>query len=97
MLPDSVTYVKGSSKLDAGPLPDPELADGVLTYRLGERPAEREGTIRFNATVPAAGTAGDLVTKAFLIFDTPEAVGAKTPVVDTTLVRYTLRDGSDRP
>ncbi len=92
MLPDSVTYVKGSSKLNAGPLPDPELVDGVLTYRLGERPAEREGTVRFNASVPAAGSAGELVTKAFLIFDTPEARGVKTPVVDTTLVRYTLRD-----
>ena len=92
MLPDSVTYVKGSSKLNAGPLPDPELVDGVLTYRLGEQPAEREGTVRFNASVPAAGSAGELVTKAFLIFDTPEARGVKTPVVDTTLVRYTLRD-----
>jgi uncharacterized repeat protein (TIGR01451 family) len=91
MLPDSVTYETGSSRLNAGPIPDPELADGVLTYRLGDEPADWVGTIRFTASVPAAGTEGDLITKAFLIFDTPTAIGEKTPVVDNILVRYATR------
>ncbi len=88
MLPDNVSYEIGSSRLNAGPIPDPELADGVLTYSLGKEPADWKGTVRFSASAPAAGSDENLVTRAYLIFNSPAAIGEKTPVVDNTLVRY---------
>ncbi len=88
MMPDGVTYAAGSSCLNDGRVPDPDLGDGVLTYRLGERPAGWEGSVVFLATAPAQGVEGNLSTKAFLVFDTPAAKGVKTPVADTNLVRY---------
>lgn len=97
MLPDTMAYESGSSRMNAGPFPDPESTAGVLIYRLGEQVGDRDETLRFKTSVPAAGTPGELVTKAFLIFDTPEAVGEKTPVVANTLVRYLVRDERTAP
>lgn len=91
MLPEGVTYRPGTSRLDSATVPDPEITDGVLTYPLGERPVGWEGTMRFDASVPAAGAARGLVTRAFLIFDAPLAQGVKTPVADNSLDRQARR------
>jgi uncharacterized repeat protein (TIGR01451 family) len=91
MLPDGVTYTGGSSSLNSERVTDPDVADGVLTYRLGERSAGWEGAIVFLGTLPAQGVEGNLATKAFLVFDTPDAKGVRTPVADTNLVRYSLQ------
>ncbi len=88
MLPTGVTYQRGTSRLDSATVHDPGIFDSVLTYPLGEKPADWKGTMQFSASVPAAGSAGDLVTRAFLIFDTPAAKGVKTPVADNSLDRY---------
>ena len=97
MMPDGVTYSPGSSFLADGSVPDPGLSDGVLTYRLGDRPAGWEGSLMFSATVPAQGAEGNLPTKSFLVFDTPAAQGAKTPVADTNLVRYKIKRQMSEP
>jgi uncharacterized repeat protein (TIGR01451 family) len=97
MMPDGATYAAGSSYLNDGRIPDPDFSDGVLTYRLGERHAGWEGSVLFLATTPAQGAEGKLSTKAFLVFDTPAAKGAKTPVADTNLVRYTLKRQMSEP
>jgi uncharacterized repeat protein (TIGR01451 family) len=97
MMPDGVTYTAGSSRLTDGTDAVPELGDGVLTYRLGERPAGWEGSVQFFAAIPAQGVQGSISTKAFLIFDTPTAKGVKTPVADTNLVRYELTHQTGEP
>jgi uncharacterized repeat protein (TIGR01451 family) len=97
MMPDGVTYTAGSSSLTDGIDAAPDLGDGVLTYRLGARPAGWEGSVQFHATMPAQGVQGNFSTKAFLIFDTPAAKGVKTPVADTNLVRYELKRQTSEP
>ncbi|MGC1455088.1 MAG: OmpA family protein [Nitrospirota bacterium] len=97
MIPDGVTYIAGSSCLTENRFPDPDLSDGILTYHLGERPAGWEGSVVFLAAVPAQGGEGSLSTKAFLVFDTPAAKGAKTPVADTNIVRYKLKHQISEP
>lgn len=87
MLPDGAVYQPGTSALNAVSQPDPASTEGVLTYRLGDRPADWEGTLHCNATVPVSGKAGDLPTKAFLNFDTPETKNVRSAVADNLLVR----------
>lgn len=88
MMPEGARYRQGSAVLDGAPLADPGIVENALTFRLGGKPANWEGTLQFKASLPSAGDAGELVTKAFLIFDTARAKGERTPLVDTSFVRY---------
>ena len=87
MLPDGMEYAAGTSSLDAAALPDPEVMDNVLTYRLGDKPADWNGAVKFSARVSTAGKAGELSTRALLTFDTPLAKNARTPVAENVLVK----------
>ncbi len=97
MLPEGSTYQAGSSMLNTVPQPDPSNVENALTYRLGDVPADWEGTLRFNAAVPFAGNAGELATKALLIFDTPQKKNERTPVVDNLLVRNVVEERQSVP
>ncbi|MDH4164283.1 MAG: OmpA family protein [Nitrospirota bacterium] len=87
LLPGGVTYLAGSARLDAAAHNDPEISGGALTFRLTDLPGDWEGTLRFDGLVPLTGASGDLVTKAILTVDTPQAANSRTPVVDNLLVR----------
>ncbi len=88
LLPAGALYVPATSRLNAAPVPDPEIAAGSLTYRIADLPAGWEGSLRFNALIPVVGTEGDLDTKAMLLFDTPHAKNVRTPVVVNTINRH---------
>ncbi len=47
MLPEGGNYIAGSARLDGKPFADPELGDGVVTFRLGDRPAEWQQRLDF--------------------------------------------------
>lgn len=87
VLPEGVTYTAGSAQLNDGPLGDPEIEDGALTFRMADVPADWEGTVRFDAVVAGAGESGTLVTQAVLTVDTPKTRNVRTPAVDNMLVR----------
>jgi uncharacterized repeat protein (TIGR01451 family) len=87
MLPDSAVYQPGSSLLNAAHQEDPTDMQGVITYNLGDVPADWEGTVRLNATVPLKGSGNELATKALLTFDTPRKKNERSPVVDNLLLR----------
>jgi len=90
MLADSLAYLPTTSRFDAKPLEDPADTAGALTYRLGDFPANWQGTVRLKVSVPRAGSAGQLATKALLTFDTPEKTNVRTPVVDNALTRKSV-------
>lgn len=93
MLADSLAYLPATSSLDSKPLEDPADAAGALTYRLGDFPENWQGTVRLQVSVPRAGAAGQLATKALLTFDTPEKVNVRTPVADNALNRKSVDSG----
>ena len=87
MLADGLTYRTETSRQDTLPISDPSVTDGSLTFRLGDFSENWQGTVRFKAGVPRAGSAGKLVTRALLTFNTPEKENVRTPVADNAMVR----------
>jgi len=97
MLPDGASYQPGSTGLNAVPQPDPGITENALTFRVGDMPADWDGTLRFRASIPVAGNATDLATKALLTFDTPQKKDERTPVVDNLLVRRVMTERRTTP
>lgn len=97
MLPEGVFYQPGSSALDGAALPDPEVMDNVLTYRLGDAPAGWEGRVAFTGRVAAAGGDSELPTRALLTFDSGEARNRRTPVVENILQRRSEEERTPTP
>jgi uncharacterized repeat protein (TIGR01451 family) len=87
MLPDGGRYVRGSSTLNDGVLPDPMVTENMLTYRLGDVPDEWIKALQFQARIAPDGEDHELLTKGMLIFDTPSKKNQQTPLVDNILVR----------
>lgn len=79
------------------PIDEPQEADGAVTYRFAEVPANWEGTLQFDATVPLNGPLGALSTSAMLTVDTPEGKNERTPVVKTAVVRSVRQDLQTAP
>jgi len=84
-LPAGVSYMPGSSKLDGVPTPDPELAAGRLSYRLGTAAANWQKELRFRGSLDRKAKGGELQTKAALSFDNQSVQGAATPEVDNLI------------
>lgn len=85
LLPKGMEYVAGTSAMDGTPIADPGGAGGALTYRLGDFPAGRETalTLRGRTTTEAAG---ELATRAVLVFDGPEEKNQRTPMAENLLL-----------
>ncbi|MBI5885202.1 MAG: OmpA family protein [Deltaproteobacteria bacterium] len=91
VLPEGVRYIPGTSRLGSSGLADPEITENVLTYRLGDEPADWSGEAAFAASVDVDGDAGEFATKALLIFDTADMKNRRTQLADTTMKRV-LKD-----
>jgi len=87
ILPEGVIYQKGSSKLENTALPDPDIMDDVLIWRIGNVREGWNGSLKFKAVVPIDGNSGELVTKAFLTFDSLGTKNLRTPLVDNIIRR----------
>jgi len=88
MLPDGVRYAPGTSRLGGVGIDDPELSGNVMTYRLGDQPAQWADEVSFAADVSIEGAAEEFTTKAMLLFNISDAKNLKTPLVNTTLIRF---------
>ncbi len=71
---------------------EPQEAEGAVTFRFAEIPADWEGTLQFDAAVPLDGPLGELSTSALLTVDTPGGKNERTPVVKTAVVRSVRQD-----
>ena len=87
MMPEGTAYIKGSSRLDDSPFPDPSLVDNVLTFRLGDASDKWTRRIEFKGSISSRYEGADLRTKAVLIFDTPTSSNQRTPLVEVALKR----------
>ncbi|MBI5970505.1 MAG: OmpA family protein, partial [Deltaproteobacteria bacterium] len=90
MLPDEASYIKGTFAFDGSPVADPEVADTVITYRLGDIGAGWKGVVTFGADIPDWGANGRITTKATIFFDGMDEKNKKTAVVDNALERGSL-------
>jgi uncharacterized repeat protein (TIGR01451 family) len=86
-LPADVRYLPGSSVLDNQAIGDPEVRGPVLVYSLGEVPGDWRRELNFIAEVDASGRAAELPAKAFLMFDSAQQAGQRTPMVETLMQR----------
>ena len=84
MLPDGVSYVTGSASADGEPLADPDSAEGVLSFRLGESGAPWQKQISFAIRRPV-DTTEELSLRSLILFDSPTQTAQKTPVVQFDL------------
>lgn len=97
ILPEGVEYKKGSSNLGDSALPDPEIMENVLTYRLKEEKEGWEGKVRFSANVAQDGKDGDLTAKAILTFDSQTAKNQRTPLLENILRRKSVEERKANP
>lgn len=86
-LPEGVKYEKNSSQLDGKQLAEPEIADGTLTYRVGNRTGNWLDKLSFRAAVPGNGRTGELLTRALLSVEAPGGKVEQTPVAENVLRR----------
>ena len=86
VLPDGAIYQEGSATVDGAPV-TPEAIDNMLTFRLGDVPAQWEKQVDLSAvlrTVFSPDQEWSLV-KGLLTFDTPARKNQRTPVVESRL------------
>jgi uncharacterized repeat protein (TIGR01451 family) len=85
MLPAGVAYVPGSARNGGAPIADPEVKDGVVTFRLGEL-AQGDWSMDLALQAkPESAAAEKLETTSVVMFETPTEKLAKTPVAQTLL------------
>ena len=100
VLPKDTTYEKGSSTINGEETGDPDImGDNVLSYRIAEATANFKINISFSSSVGVpevistdSNKDNTLVTKAYLLFDTPSDKGVRTPVMNNSLMRYLNED-----
>ncbi len=101
MLPAGFEYVEGSATIDdkaasdsrkemLGTVPVINVADGVLTAKLGELAPGSVRTLRFQ-TRAAASAGGEMSMRALAVFDSPAKSGLRTAPVESKLTRGAAR------
>jgi uncharacterized repeat protein (TIGR01451 family) len=86
MLPNGVKYVPGSARNAGVPMPDPEVSDGVVTFRLGELvDGDWSMDLALDGKPDGLPTDRELETSSVVMFETPTEPLAKTPVAKTFL------------
>jgi uncharacterized repeat protein (TIGR01451 family) len=84
MLPEGYSYVAESAAVDDDALVEPSVAEGVLSFTLGEAGAAVERRISYVVRKPAS-PAADGTLRSLLMFDSPTQTAQKTPVVQVDL------------
>ncbi len=82
ILPKGVTYIAGSSRIDGEAIPDPQVSDTILIYRLGDFAANWQHALTLDAYVGKTKD-GRLASKAAAMFDTETDKGVRIPPVET--------------
>ena len=86
LLPDGVTYVPDSLRINGKDLGEPHLTGPALSMALDDQYGNWTSHISFMGDI-AARVEGELATKAVATFDTPIAAKQKTPIAETRMIR----------
>lgn len=86
LLPDGVSYLPGTLKVDGVQVSDPRIVGQSVGIEIADQFSTWSSEIRFSGHI-AEGTSGELITKAFAKFDSPVELGQRTPIVETSMVR----------
>jgi uncharacterized repeat protein (TIGR01451 family) len=86
MLPEKSAYRPGSSSFGSNALPDPEVNDTILTYRMSSIPGDCDKDLTLDVNITNS-TGDELITKMMLMFDTPEKKNQRSTVIEHRLVR----------
>ncbi len=87
LIPEGAIYKSGSSTFGDKAISDPSINDNMLTFRLGDADAiQWHKPLRFTVFPPSAETSSELITKAFMLFNTPAKRNQRTPVADHTII-----------
>ena len=86
LLPEGVNYLPGTLTVAGSPVDEPRIVGQSMSVRLPEQFGKWSSEIRFASQI-AAGTRGELTTKAFAKFDSPIESGQKTPIFETKMIR----------
>ncbi len=91
MLPEQLKYIRGSSRLMADSIGDPNVSEKLLTFDLGDMPSDWSNILRFDAMLSSADSTAELSTECIMFYDTPVGANQRTEVVRNTLL-VTARD-----
>jgi len=87
LIPEGSSYKSGSSSFDGKSINDPDVSDNMLTYRLGNADAKNwDKTLRFTITPAASDKTNEMISKAFMLFNTVSKQNQRTPVADHVIV-----------
>ena len=87
MLPQGHDFVPGSARIDGQPLADPDVAEAVVSFRLGEAQADSKRQIDF-AVRATTGANGDTIARAVVMFDSPTQTSQRTAAVQMALAAH---------
>jgi len=86
LLPDGVSYVPNTMRIDGEKPGEPRLQNGTVSFALPDRTGNWTSAIKFEATFDGE-VSGDLSSQAVATFDTPIAEKQKTPIAETRMLR----------
>ncbi|MDH3747808.1 MAG: OmpA family protein [Gammaproteobacteria bacterium] len=85
-LPDGVSYVPGTMKIDGEHLGDPHVGYSMLSMALPDRRGNWTTIVEFVGNIESH-ISGELSTKAVAEFDSPIEAGQRTPSAETIMIR----------
>ena len=86
LLPEGVSYQSDSTLLSHNPIADPQINERMLTYRLNDIEADFNGDLTFEINV-SDKKARELITKAMLMFDSPDEKDHRSLVLEHLIIR----------
>ncbi len=87
LIPEGSSYKAGSSTFDDQAISDPSVSDNMLTYRLGNAEASNwDKSLSFTVTPAASKKSNEMISKAFMLFNTASKRNQRTPVTDHVIV-----------
>ncbi len=91
MIPNHTTYQSGSSFLNETSLKDPTIVGNMLVFHLSDSPKNTRETLKFTVQGVTQQSSPELISKAFLMFDSPEDSNQRTPVVSHATMVTSLK------
>ncbi|MCF6234957.1 MAG: OmpA family protein [Gammaproteobacteria bacterium] len=85
MIPTNTEYKAGSSTLEMKTISEPDINRNMLTFRLGSKSGDWNQKLRFSVQGIAQNSSSELLSKAFMMFNTPEKHNQRTPVIDHSI------------
>ncbi len=86
MLPDGAKYQAGSSLVNSKAITDPKDPSSMLTFRLGDLPADKPNVIKFSADIDPMSTEGKLASKAMVMVNTPTKKNLRIAPIENVLL-----------